>query len=238
MNDINPTYTFITPKTYNIRLKVKDNFGCEGSCSNEIIVKDTAQKNEINYIVSSCSNNGTPSCGYDKHFIIQNDTLKIYGFIGGNCCSQKTATVNYRKDTVYIKTFEVGSLCACSCGFCFAINVPNIKKDSIRVSFNGSSFQATRTITTIKLNPYVNKIKIYPNPVKNSFTIDYSDLNQNNYQIQIYNSFGQIVYFDRIVNSVSQSINVEKFKSGIYLIRTISDKSNIYINKIIINNAR
>lgn len=232
-----PIHTFNNPKTYFVSLNVKDSYGCEGNYAKEIIVKDTAQRNEINYIVGSCSDNVIPPCGWDKHFIIQNDTLKIYGFTGGNCCTKKTATVTNRNDTIYIRTFEIGQGCTCSCGFCFAINVPNISKDSVNVSFNGLLFTAKKTYNSIRVNPFQNEIKIYPNPVISGFTIDYSSLNQNNYQIEMLNMLGQIVYKDMLVNTTKLKVNVDNLKSGFYLIRTFGDKTSIYMNKIIINKA-
>lgn len=234
-NDTNPIHTFIKPNTYYVDLKVTDNFGCSVTASDEIIVKDTAQRNEINYIVSSCSNYSTPPCGWDKHFVIQNDTLKIYGYIGGNCCTKKTATVSNKNDTIKIRTFEVGEECSCDCGFCFSISVPNVKKDSMIVSFNGQIFTATKILSTIKANPYINKIKIFPNPIISDFTIDYSSLNHSIFQIEIYNMYGQIVYKDKSVNKIDLKVNVNNFKSGLYFIRSFGDKSNIYLNKILIN---
>lgn len=235
--EFDPSHTFNSAKTYYVGLTAKDNFGCSIINRKEIVVKDPAQRNEINYIVGSCTNNGVPACGWDKHFIIEQDTLKIYGFTSGNCCTKKTATVTNSNDTIVIRTFESGPQCTCSCGYCFAINVPNIQRNSINVSFNGQLFTANRTLSSIKFNPFINDIRIYPNPVKLEFTIDYSALNNNNYQIEVFDMMGRVVYQNRKVTSSTLKVDASNLKSGFYLIRTFSDKSNVFMNKIIINKA-
>jgi hypothetical protein len=245
-NDTNPIHVFENPGTYYVNLTATNKNGtiwmttikgCDLMATDYVIVKDTAQRSEINYIVSSCSELEPPSCGYDKNFIIQNDTLKIYGFIGGNCCTQKTATVNIKDDIVNIKTYESGPECTCSCGFCFAINVPNIKKDSIRVSFDGQSFMAKHTISSISLNRSYNKIKIYPNPVIDDFTIDFSELQNKKFSVEIFNLFGKKVYNSTTTNK-KVMFDSNQLKKGIYIIRVFGDNKDIYVNKIIINNAR
>lgn len=235
--EANPSHTFNSAKTYFVSLTVKDNFGCSIINRKEIVVKDSAQRNEINYIVGSCTDNGVPACGWDKHFIIEHDSLKIFGFISGNCCTQKTATVINSNDTIVIRTFEVGQQCTCGCAYCFAINVPNIHKDSVNVSFNGQLFTAKKTLSSIRFNPFINDIRIYPNPVKSDFTIDYSALNNNNYQIEVFNMMGQMVYQNRKVTTSTFKVDAGNLKSGFYLIRTFADKSTVFMNKIIINNA-
>jgi hypothetical protein len=232
--ETNPVHTYSIPGTYNVGLKTSDDLGCNGSFSNLVIIKDSVQRNEINYITSNCSENEEPSCGWGKHFIIEDDTLRIYGNIGGNCCTTKTATVKTTPDTVFIQTFEYGPLCTCSCTYCFAINVPGIKKDSIIVSINGQYYVANNTINGIDIFLKDNGIIIFPNPVKDNFTIDLSALKYKKYQIEIFDISGVMVLENRKVDDLRINISSKDLKPGIYFIKTIGDNLTTYWNRILI----
>ena len=216
-NDTNPVHTYNNPRTYSVSLMVKDNLGCNIGFSDIIIVKDTAQRNEINYITSSCSDKGTSSCGLflEKHFIIQDDTLHIYGNIQLNCCGNKTVTVHNVNDTVFIRDFETGIECTCTCNFCFAINVPNIYEDSIKVSFDGQIFTAIKGIVSVSNIPFDNPIKIFPNPATNQIQIITSEkINE----IELFNMESELVLTTR-----NKDINIEQLASGMYIVKLTGD---------------
>lgn len=166
----NPSHVYSSPKTYYARLTATTKTKCELYTSKDIIVKDTAQRNEFEFILSGC-NEYEPPCGYDKHFVIINDTLKMSGFYSGNCCTHKTATLRSSGDTIFVRTFQSGPMCTCGCGFCFSINVPNIHKDSVIVSFDGTiSHAKLLTSTDQNFNDY--SFEIYPNPCSDYFYIN------------------------------------------------------------------
>ena len=217
---INTTHIYINPNTYYPMLTAMTQSKCKLISKDDIIVKDTAQRNEFNFIISGCSDEATPPCGYDKHYVITNDTLKMYGFYGGNCCTIKTATMKNVGDTIYIRTFQTGPVCTCGCGFCFSINIPNIFKDSVIVSFDG-------IITNAKLQTSISNIQndysfeIYPNPVDNELILSCPELtNKSNLEIQ--DLFGRVVYrlkpvYDKII------VYCNNIKSGVFILKVNID---------------
>lgn len=226
-HDTNATHTFITPGLYDVSLTVTDNYGCHMGYNNLIVVKDTAQRGEINYITSGCDNEGTSPCGFIKHYVMQNDTVKIYGLTYENCCGTKTITINTTQDTIHIQKWNVGSLCTCSCGFCFAINIPNITQDSIYVDFDMEVVLVTKLMNGIeKPNPGQDFV-FYPNPATDNLTIEVFQKST----IDILNAEGQIVKTIKDANSKT-TIDLKSLSSGVYVVKAKSDKG-IVIKKFI-----
>lgn len=226
-HDTNATHTFITPGLYNVSLTVTDNYGCHVCYAHEIVVKDTAQKGEMDYITSGCGNDGPSPCGYIKHYEMQNDTVKIYGLTYENCCGTKTITINTTSDTIHIRKWNVGPLCTCSCGFCFAIDIPNIKQDSIYVDFDGEVVLVTKLMHAIEEpNPGQNLV-FYPNPATDNLTIEVLQKST----IDILNMEGQIV---KTIKEASSKVTVDlkALSSGVYMVKIRSDKG-IVIKKFI-----
>lgn len=230
-----PSHVYSKPRTYFPKLTAITQSGCKLRASLDIVVKDTAQRNEFNFITSDCHDNEIPPCGYDKHFLIDNDTLRIFGFYGGNCCTHKTATINSSGDTIVIRTFQIGPQCSCSCGFCFSINVPNITKDSVLVLFDGNLNKAKKQ-TSIKNTLIDYSFDVYPNPIINEFTLSCNRLT-NKSRIEILDMFGRVMYsqskslFDKMI------IHCNDLKSGVYILK-LSIDDNSRTKRIIINNAR
>jgi len=230
----NPTHIYRTPKTYYPRLTATTQHGCESGNGEELIVKDTLQRDEFDFITSGCIENGSPVCGYENHFIIENDTLKLDGFYSGNCCTHKTATLRNQGDTIFIRTFETGLQCTCGCGYCFSINVPNIHKDSVIVSFDGKVTKAKSKTSIVDIQKKCS-FEIYPNPIENDFTLFCNELT-NQSTIEIIDLLGKTVF--TITKSISaiMVIPCSNLKSGIYILKVNIDRGNYLTKRILINN--
>lgn len=88
-----------------------------------------------------------------------------------------------------------------------------------------------------KLNQNSN-INIFPNPASSYITLDLPSyfIYQTNYEINIYNQKGQLIFQDSlIISSQHPTINLSKIKAsaGIYYLKIISDNSN-YFQKLLI----
>lgn len=70
--------------------------------------------------------------------------------------------------------------------------------------------------TGIEGNIVTNEIKIYPNPTKSSITID-NNSTISGYFINIENTLGQVIYSNQL-NQFQQTINIDKWYTGIYFI--------------------
>jgi len=82
-----------------------------------------------------------------------------------------------------------------------------------------------------------NKIKIFPNPCKNQFNIDVSELEDKINSIEIINITGQIVYKQTAINKTQESIitiNLPKHLNGLVFVK-ISTEENIITKKMIID---
>ena len=166
----NPVHTYIKPGTYYITLNGIKNNSCDLSISNHLIVKDTGQKGEVELNISGCySDYESPPCGRNGiNYEITDDSIIFKGFYYGNCGTYKTATINKRNDSVFLKIWEVGPLTTCYCGYCFDISFP-FTKDSAVVIYNNKLLEKTHI-------PFVDNkksgIKVFPNPTENYLNID------------------------------------------------------------------
>lgn len=218
--DKNPEYIFNNPKTYYVSLYVSDTLGCEKEYSDYVVVKDTAQIGEFEFIKSDCINdNETSTCGYDKNYKLINDSLIIYGLYYGNCGTQKTATIRYDGDTVIIKTWEVGPLTTCSCGNCFEIIIPNITKDSVIIIFDGEKISSIQTNIVEHKNKNL-EISVFPNPTDDFLTLVAKGIDLTDFKYKVLNTEGRIIKTG-ILNDEFQ-IDTQNLTSDIYML-LISD---------------
>ncbi|PQJ30720.1 hypothetical protein BST92_01700 [Nonlabens arenilitoris] len=87
--------------------------------------------------------------------------------------------------------------------------------------------------TTLSTDDFVKSgIKVYPNPAVDSFTISME--NVNGASVQIYNLLGKLIY--QTVSSESKFYvnNMDKFDSGIYLVKVVGTNNEIYHTKLIV----
>jgi len=77
------------------------------------------------------------------------------------------------------------------------------------------------------------KAIIFPNPAKH---LVYINLNNavSNYQIQIFNFYGQVMYENRSFNN-NEAIDVSAFEKGIYLVK-INSNNGCFIKRLIVTN--
>ncbi|WP_067145006.1 LamG-like jellyroll fold domain-containing protein [Pseudotamlana agarivorans] len=73
------------------------------------------------------------------------------------------------------------------------------------------------------------KLKMFPNPATNHIIVSINDL--TNVKLQILDITGKILE-NRILNSNSNSINIAKYPSGMYLFKVVTDNGTL-INKVI-----
>jgi len=86
------------------------------------------------------------------------------------------------------------------------------------------------TANTIKALSELDKYFIYPNPANHQINISGNGI----LEINIYNINGVLIYSKSTPNNNIQSINIENFQKGIYIISIVSEDV-IYNKKIIIN---
>ncbi len=78
-------------------------------------------------------------------------------------------------------------------------------------------------------------VQAYPNPFKNSFTINYTlDQEANDVRIEIYDLTGRSIYTRKAGRSISGNISIDLGEClGIYLLRIIADDKQVHREKLI-----
>jgi hypothetical protein len=70
-----------------------------------------------------------------------------------------------------------------------------------------------------------NKVRVYPNPFDNYFTVDLPIENYQEVNIEIYDISSKCIYSNRFnVNDIIRVNNLDKLSSGIYLLKVIANK--------------
>jgi photosystem II stability/assembly factor-like uncharacterized protein len=100
------------------------------------------------------------------------------------------------------------------------IRISSMSQGSI-FDINTSGFTIDTTTTSVRKNRQDNETIIFPNPVKNSFTLK-TDL-QLPANIIIYDSKGRIVINDQVADKASIDFDLSLFAPGIYYVRLINE---------------
>lgn len=230
----NPQHIYNNPGTYYVNLYGYKSDGCELMYSDYVVVKDTAQKGEIEYIVSACR---TTSCPWDEPRIIEssnfilneiflrNDSLILSGIINQNCCTEKTITLRQQNDTIFIKTWEFGAECWCVDDYYFEIVLPPTDKDSIILFFNNEVVKTVITgLSSIKENFTIN---FYPNPVKDIIMLDLPFNTENSiYEYKIIDMQGKLLQNGKLDNQTQ--IKLDFAENGIFLFHLKHLKDEYY----------
>ena len=209
------------------------------------IYEDSSKK--VHYIQQ---NTQTPRVIYDFSGL-PGDTITINfadTMVIHNCDSVLFGT-DYRKryylyysemgfDSLYCETWVegVGSMCGIlrsgtygftgwgTILFCFFEN------DSMLYHYYEFSGCYLNTVGISTQNKSEFSVLIYPNPVVDCSVLEINDLEKNDYEIEIYNSTGQMIIRNFTTNS---KLLIEKkyFKSGLYLYRIIKDNRIVFSGK-------
>ena len=83
---------------------------------------------------------------------------------------------------------------------------------------------AYSTVLNVDEVRLMDKVSIYPNPLKNTFTLNLGALELNNIDIQIYNVIGKKVFEKRKLKN--KNIDVSQLKSGIYILKIINESQH------------
>ncbi|OFX24269.1 MAG: hypothetical protein A2033_17140 [Bacteroidetes bacterium GWA2_31_9] len=80
-----------------------------------------------------------------------------------------------------------------------------------------------------------NSINIYPNPNNGKFLLYLENFESKNYELQIFDITGQIIYSKNYENTVvlAENIDISEFGSGVYLVK-ISDGNKVFHKNIVI----
>ncbi len=84
------------------------------------------------------------------------------------------------------------------------------------------------------LNTDLEMIKVFPNPVSEELIVDLNNKNFQYANIGLYNLTGQLIYSEKINSPTILKISLKNMDSGIYILKTETDKA-IFTNKIIKN---
>jgi PKD repeat protein len=218
-HETNFSYSFNVPGTYLVELIAEDENGCRSWHGEDIIVKEPIQIHEFEYITSLCDSQD--SCKAGVNYIIENDTLKLFGQIERNCCAYNTAVIIDQGDTIRIPTFNSGAMCTCTCLFCFEIKIPEFTRDSCIILFDNQIFMINRNITSVS-NPIQEvEISIRPNPFTESVIIETCNMMDENYRIEIFDVKGQLIRNQSISSEIT-TINTSNLSKGIYLLKVLN----------------
>ena len=243
----NPSHTYTKPRLYYPRLEATTKSGCGLYYGVELIVKDTLQKGEFDFITSECNHGLAPSYDSDNdsdydydpqcdvRFDYKNDTLRIFGTYVADCCKQSTATYKNKGDTIIVQTFEVGPDCDCICEYDFSIKVPDVHRESVVVLFGWLRYNVNLLTSTVSIQDDP-MFSISPNPIEKEFILSCEKLT-NKSSLAIVDLSGKVVYKAKSIYD-KMLINCSHLKSGIYLLKVTIDNSSTRQQKIVINNAR
>lgn len=117
-----------------------------------------------------------------------------------------------------------------ACMYMFTLGQEN----RMRAYYNSISSQFTTTALA-NTDVFASSFKIYPNPSKGSFNIEFKELT-NSYSVEVFDVTGQSVYDNNfeLRSALVQTINLENTASGIYFVNVKSDTGAVVTKKLVI----
>ncbi len=122
------------------------------------------------------------------------------------------------------------------------IDIQSSQWQDSSLSFVGSNLKIdemhfkSQPLTTGILNYQIqNNISIFPNPTSEKLTITNFENNGKQFELNIFNTFGQQVLSQQFSEKIETAIvDVSKFTEGVYILRMISGNKTYYYKKIIV----
>ena len=78
----------------------------------------------------------------------------------------------------------------------------------------------------------ISSVRVYPNPAKDKFTIEFNKMNPT--EIKIYTILGKLIYEQKITSSKLEINLPTKFTTGVHLLKVINNNNKIHYSKLII----
>ncbi|MFN8114507.1 MAG: T9SS type A sorting domain-containing protein [Bacteroidia bacterium] len=97
-------------------------------------------------------------------------------------------------------------------------------QDAFITRFDMSSFVGINEIPAFNSN---NQLFVYPNPSNNNINIIFKAKELDNYNLEIYNMLGQVVYkkdLGKTFGEHNEMVDVSNYSEGMYIINLISSK--------------
>jgi subtilisin-like proprotein convertase family protein len=117
----------------------------------------------------------------------------------------------------------------------FAVKRANASRN---VSINSVTFTFCETVTTTVLNVEnfdLAEFKVYPNPNKGNFTVQFNSSSSNEIAISVHDMRGRTILNNKYSNTglFSQNVQLDQVEAGIYLV-TVQDGDKKVVKRIII----
>jgi hypothetical protein len=178
----------------------------------------------------------------DISYILYTEKFSFNSPFFGNGNSSKIVLTKFQDnlDTVFSKRFSVNkylsawAINSTSDGGCIFVATEN---DTINHNNNRDilivKVDSNGIINWIKnIEQPIHEIKVYPNPATTHITLDLGAQNQRIETLNIFTITGQKVISLTHVNS-SKSIDIQKLKSGIYLLEGILESGERFVGKFV-----
>ena len=110
---------------------------------------------------------------------------------------------------------------------------------SSNYSINAKGFEINYKATAVAIeeqNQAVETLTVFPNPTSNNLNLSFFTQNNDNINIEIYNTIGQNIYHEYLPNFVGnyhKTINTESLSKGVYFLKVTSLKG-VSVKKIIV----
>jgi len=116
---------------------------------------------------------------------------------------------------------------------CFVTNLKYGEYDEVIVIRTSDHCDTTNSISTPEI--ITNQVVVFPNPMNNSSLIKFNNLNQEEYELKLFDFFGQVVRTIKCISNGEIVINKRNLNSGIYFFHLSNNFKVHYSGKLLIN---
>jgi uncharacterized delta-60 repeat protein len=187
-----------------------------GNSSGDDVANDVTIDTTNNNIFLAGSTNGTSNYDYTiLKYTPTGSLVNVYNYNGTNNDSDVAQNIIYKTNSVYVT------------GSSFGAN--NNQSDFTTIKYDATLLNVDSQVATSSV------IKVYPNPAKDTITIDFSELNSNeSITINIVDVLGKTIATFENAAETSVNINLPNLQKGMYFVQLFQGSNQLETKKIII----
>ena len=204
----NPQHTYAVDGAYTVCLIASNDCTADTTCSVETVCSPVSS-------MWSFVQNGGAGYTYDFTDLSTGTPVSwMWDFGDGNTSTQQNPSHTYANDTSVTVFLIVTNLCG-----------------------DTSSFSMPLIITDVVADPDLGQIKYYPNPSNGLFTLEAINLTGNDFNIRVFNLYGQVVYqrgFGSLRGRLREEIDLSGVSKGTYFMEMNLDGTT-RVSKVILH---
>ena len=210
-----PSHLYNEAGTYVVTLTIT-NDSCENTLAMEIPVEEQVM-NTTDCFAFFIPIIGTPTINSVEFHDLSDENVVSWNWNFGDSTqsTEQNPTHEYAQSEIYTVTLTTTTSDNCTAMFGMEINMFDGSFQAI--AYNGNQMTAINDVQQV-----IENMNIYPNPVKENLTLNFTSDKNLNYELEIITISGQVIKSQQINSEIGNNsirVNVESLRQGVYFVK-------------------